>query len=136
MLIGVALFAALDGREQLATPPEILARNDMPGATDEAAVTKGGRLVSTVSQQKARDRRRFGSSTMQKVGEREVIRTRPFEFVRMALAVDLPTSRKYPAFNALTVFRKDLRHRSLPMPVRFTAPRSKAKSVCVLSIFR
>lgn len=55
MLIGVALFAALDGREQLATPPEILARNDMPGATDEAAVTKGGRLVSTVSQQKARD---------------------------------------------------------------------------------
>ncbi|WP_139974885.1 M23 family metallopeptidase [Ochrobactrum sp. CGA5] len=104
MLIGVALFAALDGREQLATPPEILAQDDMPGANDEAAVTKGGRVVSTVSQQKARDRRRFDLSTMQKVGDREVIRTRPFEFVSMALAVDHPTSRKYPAFDALTVF--------------------------------
>ena len=104
MLIGVALFAALDGREQLATPPEILARNDMPGATDDIDITKGGRLVSAVSQQKPRDRRRFDLSTMQKVGEREVIRTRPFEFVRMALAVDHPTNRKYPAFDALTVF--------------------------------
>ncbi|MEL4072870.1 M23 family metallopeptidase [Ochrobactrum sp. GPK 3] len=104
MLIGVALFAALDGREQLATPPEILARNDMPSAAEESAVTKGGRLVSTVSAQQPRDRRRFDLSTMQKVGEREVIRTRPFELVSMALAVDHPTSRKYPAFDALTVF--------------------------------
>lgn len=104
MLIGVALFAALDGREQLATPPEILARTDMPAPTGDVDVTKGGRLVSTISQQKPRDRRRFDLSTMQKVGEREVIRTRPFEFVRMALAVDHPTNRKYPPFNALTVF--------------------------------
>ncbi|MBB5704404.1 murein DD-endopeptidase MepM/ murein hydrolase activator NlpD [Ochrobactrum daejeonense] len=104
MLIGVALFAALDGREQLATPPEILARNDMQGTADEVTVTKGGRLVSTISQQKANDRRRFDLSTMQKVGEREVIRTRPFELVHMALAVDHPNTRKYPAFNAMTVF--------------------------------
>ncbi|MBC2883780.1 M23 family metallopeptidase [Ochrobactrum sp. CM-21-5] len=104
MLIGVALFAALDGREQLATPPEILAGGDMPGISDDTTVTKGARLISTVSQQKARDRQRFDLSTMQKVGEREVIRTRPFELVRMALAVDHPTSRKYPAFDALSIF--------------------------------
>lgn len=104
MLIGVALFAALDGREQLATPPEILARDDMPGASDDTTVTKGGRVVSTISKQKANDRRRFDLSTMQKVGEREVIRSRPFEFVRMALAVDHPSSRKYPAFDAMAVF--------------------------------
>ena len=30
--MGVALFAALDGREQLATPPELMARNAMPAA--------------------------------------------------------------------------------------------------------
>jgi len=104
MLIGVALFAALDGREQLATPPEILVRNDMPGATSGNPVTKGGRLLSTVSAQQPRDRRRFDLSTMQKVGEREVIRTRPFELVSMTLAVDYPINRKYPPFNALTVF--------------------------------
>ncbi|WP_343312906.1 M23 family metallopeptidase [Brucella sp. BE17] len=104
MLIGVALFAALDGREQLATPPEILVRDDMPGATGGNPVTKGGRLVSAVSTQQPRDRRRFDLSTMQKVGEREVIRTRPFELVSMTLAVDYPINRKYPPFNALTVF--------------------------------
>lgn len=104
MLIGVALFAALDGREQLATPAEILARNDMPNTLEESAVTKGARLVSTVSAQQPRDRRRFDLSTMQKVGEHEVIRTRPFELVSMALAVDYPSNRKYPAFNALKVF--------------------------------
>ncbi|MFS2325390.1 M23 family metallopeptidase [Brucella sp. H1_1004] len=104
MLIGVALFAALDGREQLATPPEILARADMPGVANDTNATKGSRLVSTISKQKANDRRRFELSTMQKVGEREVIRTRPFELVSMALAVDHPTNRKYPAFNAMTVF--------------------------------
>lgn len=104
MLIGVALFAALDGREQLATPPEILARNDMPGVVNDTSVTKGARLVSTISKQKATDRRRFDLSTMQKVGEREVIRTRPFELVRMALAVDHPSSRKYPAFDAMSIF--------------------------------
>jgi len=104
MLIGVALFAALDGREQLATPPEILARADMPGVTNDTNATKGSRLVSTISKQKANDRRHFELSTMQKVGEREVIRTRPFELVSMSLAVDHPTNRKYPAFNAMTVF--------------------------------
>ena len=104
MLIGVALFAALDGREQLATPPEILARNDMPGVVNDTGVTKGARLVSTISKQKANDRRRFDLSTMQKVGEREVIRTRPFELVHMALAVDHPSNRKYPAFDAMSIF--------------------------------
>ncbi|OYR20603.1 M23 family metallopeptidase [Brucella thiophenivorans] len=104
MLIGVALFAALDGREQLATPPEILARNDMPGVVNDTGVTKGARLVSTISKQKANDRRRFDLSTMQKVGEREVIRTRPFELVHMALAVDHPSNRKYPAFDGMSIF--------------------------------
>ncbi|MBV2141876.1 M23 family metallopeptidase [Falsochrobactrum sp. TDYN1] len=104
MLIGIALFAALDGREQLATPPEILARNDMPGVTNDTSITKGDRVISTISRQKPKDRRRFDLSTMQKVGEREVIRTRPFELVHMALAVDHPSSRKYPPFDALTIF--------------------------------
>ncbi|GGB13509.1 peptidase M24 [Brucella endophytica] len=104
MLMGVALFAALDGREQLATPPELLARDDMQGPDAENDTTKGDRVVATTAVQKNRDRRRFDVSTMQKVGEREVIRTRPFEFVRMTLAADHPGSRKYPPFNAMAIF--------------------------------
>ncbi|MGU3573888.1 M23 family metallopeptidase [Brucellaceae bacterium C25G] len=102
-LIGVALFAALDGREQLATPAELLAQTDIQPAIQQD-VSKGNRIVSTIAKQKPQDRRRMEISTMLKVGEREVIRTRPFEYVKMALAVDHPTNRKYPAFNALEVF--------------------------------
>ncbi|MFC4626591.1 M23 family metallopeptidase [Daeguia caeni] len=104
LLIGVALFAALNGREQLATPPEVLARNEMQPADDDDVGTKGRRLISTVTQQAPSDRRRFDLSTMQKVGEREVIRTKPFEYVNMMLAADYPTARHYPPFNALAVF--------------------------------
>ncbi|MFK4824890.1 M23 family metallopeptidase [Paenochrobactrum sp. BZR 588] len=102
-LIGVALFAALDGREQLATPAELLAREDIQPIVQQD-VSKGSRIVSAIAKQKPQDRRRMEISTMLKVGEREVIRTRPFEYVKMALAVDHPTNRKYPAFNALEVF--------------------------------
>ncbi len=102
-LIGVALFAALDGREQLATPAELLARDDIQPAVQQD-ISKGSRIVSAIAKQKPQDRRRMEVSTMLKVGEREVIRTRPFEYVKMALAVDHPTNRKYPAFNALEVF--------------------------------
>ncbi|PRD40930.1 peptidase M24 [Phyllobacterium phragmitis] len=104
MLMGVALFAALDGREQLATPPELLAHDEMQGPDSDSDTSKGDRVAATTAVQKNHDRRRFDVSTMQKVGEREVIRTRPFEYVRMALAADHPGSRKYPAFNALAIF--------------------------------
>ncbi|KXF79400.1 peptidase M24 [Paramesorhizobium deserti] len=104
MLMGVALFAALNGREQLATPPELLAHNEMQGPDSDGDISKGDRVAATTTIQKNRDRRRFDVSTMQKVGEREVIRTRPFEYVRMALAADHPGSRKYPPFNALAIF--------------------------------
>lgn len=104
MLIGAALFTALNGREQLATPAEVLAMSEIVGPDDDNDVTKGGRVVSKISQQKTTDRRKLELSTMQKVGEREIIKTKPFEFVQMALAVDHPTSRRYPAFNALEIF--------------------------------
>ncbi|MDA4631776.1 hypothetical protein NZA98_11760, partial [Escherichia coli] len=38
VLMGVALFAALDGREQLATPPELMARTIVPTARDNSSV--------------------------------------------------------------------------------------------------
>lgn len=104
LLIGAALFAALDGRQQLATPPELVTKDTTPDKDDIEDSTKGSRVVATITKQKSRDRRRMEVSTMQKIGEREVIRTKPFEYVRMTLAEDHPTNQQYPAFDALTVF--------------------------------
>ena len=103
--MGVALFAALDGREQLATPPELMARNAMPApGGGNSDITKGARVAATTPIQKNRDRRRLDVSTMFKDGERDVIRSMPFEFVHIALADVHNTNRRYPAFNPLDVF--------------------------------
>lgn len=107
VLMGVALFAALDGREQLATPPEI-AQLVMPGNRGEAGeVAKTDRIASTRQITRTKDRRRMELSTVSRVGDRDVIRTMPFVQIKMALAASHSTSRSYPAFDPLSVFAED-----------------------------
>ena len=60
VLMGVALFVALDGREQLATPPELMARGSMH-RTDHLSA-KGGRIVTIAASLRNRDRRRLDVS--------------------------------------------------------------------------
>lgn len=103
LLIGVALIAALNGREIVTTPAELIKKTDTQTANEEN-VSKGPRLITTIAQKKKQDRRRIEVSTLQKVGDKEVIRSRPFQLVNMALAADYPQAKKYPAFNALKVF--------------------------------
>lgn len=106
VLMGVALFAALDGREQLATPPEI-AEVVSAGRTDEGQSAKTARLVPPRQIARAKDRRRMEVSTVSRVGDRDVIRTMPFVQVKMALAAGHKTTRPYPAFDPLEVFAED-----------------------------
>lgn len=107
VLMGVALFAALDGREQLATPPEI-AQLVMPGNKGEAGeVAKTDRIASTRQITRSKDRRRMELSTVSRVGDRDVIRTMPFVQIKMALAASHSTSRSYPPFDPLSVFAED-----------------------------
>ena len=107
VLMGVALFAALDGREQLATPPEI-AKLVMPGEKGGAGEeAKTDRIAQTRQIIKAKDRRRMELSTVSKVGDREVIRTMPFVEISMALGANHTTTRPYPPFDPLSVFAED-----------------------------
>jgi murein DD-endopeptidase MepM/ murein hydrolase activator NlpD len=105
VLMGVALLVALDGREQLATPPEI-ANLTMMGAA-AGKIVKAGRVVAPRAVAKAKDRRRMEVSTVQRSGDRDVIRTLPFVHVKMALAAGHSTSRPYPNFDPLDVFAED-----------------------------
>jgi murein DD-endopeptidase MepM/ murein hydrolase activator NlpD len=108
VLMGVALFAALDGREQLATPPEIadlvLVKR---GGDDQGENAKTTRLVQQRQIAKAKDRRRMEISTVSREGDRDVIRTMPFVQIKMALAAGHKTTRSYPAFDPLDVFAED-----------------------------
>jgi murein DD-endopeptidase MepM/ murein hydrolase activator NlpD len=107
VLMGVALFAALDGREQLATPPEIANLRDMAKEDEAGQQAKTGRPTVLRQIARARDRRRMEVSTVIKDGDRDVIRTVPFVQVKMALAAGHSTTRNYPPFDPLSVFAED-----------------------------
>jgi murein DD-endopeptidase MepM/ murein hydrolase activator NlpD len=108
VLMGVALFAALDGREQLATPPEIadLVLVKRSG-DDQGENAKTARLVPQRQIAKAKDRRRLEVSMVSREGDRDVIRTMPFVQIKMALAAGHKTTRSYPDFDPLEVFAED-----------------------------
>jgi murein DD-endopeptidase MepM/ murein hydrolase activator NlpD len=108
VLMGVALSAALDGRQQLTTPAELLEANALdasPAPTGE--VGKEDRLSQTIIANKAKDRRVMELSTVQRVGDRDVIRTAPFAHLTMALGAGHTTKKSYPSFDALDVFAED-----------------------------
>lgn len=105
LLMGAALFAALDGRELLATPAEVATTAELNPFSDRDLAAKGSRIIKTrtVGKQES-DRRRMSVSTVTKVGDSEVIRTKPFEQVRIALAASHKTDQSYPPFNPLNIF--------------------------------
>ncbi len=101
-LMGIALFAALDGREQLAIPGEAYAATDIDTPLEGAE--KGSRLVSTKIAAKPSDKTIVEISTMTNEGERSVIRSRPFAHVKMALAANHAPQGEYPKFDPLKIF--------------------------------
>ncbi|MBP0437940.1 M23 family metallopeptidase [Tianweitania sediminis] len=108
VLMGVALFAALDGREQLANPPEVATlapAGSMGNEGGEAA--KRDRVVAPRAIARQTDRQRMEVSTVSRQGDRDVIRTVPFMHVTMAMAERATARASYPKFDPLEVFAED-----------------------------
>lgn len=106
ILMGVAVYVALEGRQQLATPPEIArldARGD--GVIGEAART--ARLSPPPKRTRATDRKRMEISTLTRDGDKDIVRMMPFMRVQMALAAGYATTRKYPPFDPAEITRVD-----------------------------
>jgi len=105
LLMGAALFAALDGRELLATPAEVATSEELGTLGDQALAEKGARVVKARAiRTLPSDRRRMSVSTVTRVGDSDVIRTKPFEQVKIALAASHKTDKSYPPFNPLNIF--------------------------------
>ena len=107
ILMGVALFAALDGRQQLAIPAEAYATADASQNADDAQVTRGKRLIPPALAAKPADRTVLEVSTVAREGDKDVVRRQPFVHVKMALAANHVTSEDYPAFDPLAIFSAD-----------------------------
>lgn len=97
-LMGIALSAALDGHHSLTSPALATAGAD----PDEDDSEKGERVFATAIPM-ARSRQKIELSTVTRDGDREVVRTLPFAYVKMALAAPHPTRIPYPRFDALKV---------------------------------
>lgn len=108
VLMGVALFAALDGREQLATPPEVATLSPTgspPEQSGEAA--KRDRIAPPRAITRQSDRQRMEVSTVTRQGDSDVIRMMPFMHLAMSLADRPATNKTYPKFDPLEVFAED-----------------------------
>lgn len=105
-LMGTALFVALDGKQFLATPPELASLEDAISDGDGASSTKSSRLVLIGMGEPiaASDRRRMSVSTITRVGDTDVVRTKPFEHLSIALAADNRAQTAYPPFDPLNIF--------------------------------
>jgi murein DD-endopeptidase MepM/ murein hydrolase activator NlpD len=101
ILMGVALFAALDGRQQLATPAEAFAA--VPLGHDDTA-SRGKRLLGGNIVAMPTDRKIMEVSTVVHEGNKEVVRRKPFAHVKMNLAVNHVAPEAYPNFDPLNIF--------------------------------
>jgi len=103
-LMGIALFAAMEGREQMATPPEVVNLNEIVAKPVAKGNIRQDRLVAPALRKTFYDRKQFSVPARQKIGESEVLREQNFELVNMMLAKEIKQSFNYPAFNALDLF--------------------------------
>ncbi|MGE0283935.1 MAG: M23 family metallopeptidase [Rhizobiaceae bacterium] len=114
VLMGVALVAALDGREQLATPPEIADVVTMRKSDAAGQDAKTSRVAQPRQIVRAKDRRRIEVSTVSRVGDQDVVRAMPIMQVKMALAAGYKTSRSYPPYDPVLAVADD--SASAPQP--------------------
>ncbi|OWK19197.1 hypothetical protein AJ88_43825 [Mesorhizobium amorphae CCBAU 01583] len=132
VLMGVALFAALDGRQQLATPPEIAELAQLGNGGDSGEIAKTTRLVALRQIAKAKDRRRMEVSMVTKVGDRDVIHTSLSCRSRWRLPPATPPTAPIRLStrcrcSATTATTMPASRRPPPPPARSMVPRSKAR---------
>ncbi len=105
-LIGVTIYAALDGHWTLAQAPELAAKSRRDNAAAEHS-TKGDRLVRAADI--VAEKQSFRAPTTVKVGDKQVVRMRGFTHVATTLAL-APTGAAddVPEFNPLKLLAADI----------------------------
>ncbi|MCL6229265.1 M23 family metallopeptidase [Bartonella bilalgolemii] len=104
ILMGIALFAALEGKHTLITPAQWFLLEDH---SLEDYDKKGDRIAPTHARQSFDKKRQFELSTLQKKGDEKVVEAQNFEWIRMALAEERHNKYTYPPFDALSIFSHD-----------------------------
>ncbi|PIT68148.1 M23 family metallopeptidase [Bartonella tribocorum] len=113
ILMGIALFTALDEQQRLVTPPQWFTNENLSQTQDpEANGYKGDRISPTHARQSFDSKRKFELSILQKKGDEKVIQTQHFAWVRMALAENRQKKYSYPKFDSLSIMASDSENKS------------------------
>ena len=102
-LMGGALFAALEGRQQLTLPAQIYDRTTSEESSGDLAL-KGNHPSLFAKLQKAEPSNIIMASTSTRQGDQVIVKAKPFMTVKASMATAPRPKQKYPAFNALAVF--------------------------------
>lgn len=102
LMMGGALFAALDGQEQLAVPAEAYQKDD--DASSIIKASKGNHPGLTKKFTPEEKSNIMMVSTISKVGNNNVVKVRPFMNIKAPMALAPQSSIDFPNFNPLAVF--------------------------------
>lgn len=100
-LMGGALYAALDGRQQLTVPGGLYEKSENAGS--ETVLAKGPKPGLSLDVVPATSNVMM-VSTVHKDGDNDVISVRPFMHIAAPLAIAPKQQISYPKFNALAIF--------------------------------
>lgn len=104
-LMGIALFVALEGKEQLTSPAAALnSINSLPLGSPLTKGEKMNRIRSSIMTSKEPDKLVMNVPTLINDGDQQIVRTRPFVHVSMPLASNYQGVAEYPKFNPLQIF--------------------------------
>lgn len=104
LLMGTALLAALDSRQQIVTSPEFLGSERTGMKFNNPPIEKTNRLVPTRALTSLSEGRRIDVSTTTKSGDVDVVAMRPFVQMKMSLGTGHAAGSTYPPFDPLTIF--------------------------------
>ncbi len=102
-LMGGALFAALEGRQQLTLPAETYDRSNTDDSSGNLAL-KGNHPSFFTKLQESEPSNIIMASTSTRQGEQVIVKAKPFMTIKASMATAPRPTTKYPAFNALAVF--------------------------------
>lgn len=105
-LMGVALFAALDGKEQLALPAVSIASTGLE-INESEPLEKTSRLRTTTLANRETDKLLMEVPTLETDGDQQFVRPRPFVLISMPLAANYLIEEEYPTFDPLQIFATD-----------------------------
>ncbi|ALE03000.1 M23 family metallopeptidase [Bartonella ancashensis] len=110
ILMGIALFTALDEQYLLVTPAQWF---NIANLSDKEMSDKGERIIPTLARQSFDSKRQFEVSVLQNQDDKKIVQTQNFEWIRMILAEERQSQYTYPKFDALSIFADDAQIQAL-----------------------